>query len=107
MHWHYRLGHIDSNTLNRMITHSLVPKNNTTLTTKNCKYCAQAKNIKQPFKFVSRNTTLLEFIHTDICDNKNYLTRGEKKYFITFIDDYSKYTYVYLVKTKDEAFEKI
>ena len=73
---------------------------------KNCECYAQAKNVKQPFKSVSRNTTLLELIHTDICDNKDHLTRGEKRYFITFIDDYSKYTYVYLLKTKDEAFEK-
>ena len=104
--WHYRLGHIGSNTLNRMIAHNLVPKNSIALTTQNCECCAQAKIVKQPFKSVSRNTTLLELIHTDICDNKDHLTRGGKIYFITFIDDYSKYTYVYLLKTKDEAFEK-
>ena len=34
------------------------------------------------------------------------LTRGGKRYFITFIDDYSRFTYVFLIKTKDEAFEK-
>lgn len=36
----------------------------------------------------------------------NTLSRGGKRYFITFIDDTSKYTYVYLLRTKDEAFEK-
>ena len=49
---------------------------------------------------------MLELIHTDVCDNKDHLTRGGKRYFITFTDDYSKYTYVYLLRTKDEAFEK-
>jgi hypothetical protein len=34
------------------------------------------------------------------------LTRGGKRYFITFIDDYSRFTYVYLLRTKDEAFGK-
>jgi len=34
------------------------------------------------------------------------LTRGVKRYFITFIDDYSRFTYVYLLRTKDEAFGK-
>ena len=34
------------------------------------------------------------------------LTRGGKRYFITFIDDHTRYTYVYLLKTKDEVFEK-
>ena len=33
-------------------------------------------------------------------------TRGSKKYFITFIDDSTKYCYVYLLRSKDEALEK-
>jgi len=31
---------------------------------------------------------------------------GGKKYFITFIDDYSKFCYVYLLHSKDEAMVK-
>ena len=34
------------------------------------------------------------------------LTRGGKRYFITFINNYSHFTYVYLLRTKDEAFGK-
>ena len=34
------------------------------------------------------------------------MTRGGKYYFITFIDDCSRYTYVYLLRTKDEALSK-
>ena len=30
-------------------------------------------------------------------------TRGDKKYFITFIDDCTRYCYVYLLNSKDEA----
>ncbi|GJT62068.1 retrovirus-related pol polyprotein from transposon TNT 1-94 [Tanacetum coccineum] len=45
-------------------------------------------------------------IHTDICDLKSLPTKGENKYFITFIDDYTKYCYVYLLKSKDEAIDK-
>jgi len=33
------------------------------------------------------------------------MTRGGKNYFMTFIDDYSRYTKVYLIKHKDEAFD--
>ena len=32
--------------------------------------------------------------------------KGGYEYFITFIDDYSRYGYVYLMKRKSEAFEK-
>ena len=46
----------------------------------------------------------MELIHTDICE-MDCLSRHGKRYFITFIDDYSRYTYVFPLKTKDEAFE--
>lgn len=36
----------------------------------------------------------------------NTLSRGSRRYFITLIDDVFKYMYVYLLWTKDEAFEK-
>ena len=35
----------------------------------------------------------------------NVLTRGGKIYFITFIDDFSRFTYVYLMRNKDESFD--
>ena len=32
-------------------------------------------------------------------------TRGDKKYFITFIDDCTHFCYVYLLRSKDEALD--
>ena len=60
--------------------------------------------IKKPFKSVERNLDLLELVHTDICELNGILTRGGNRYFITFIDDSSRFTYVYLLKNKDAAF---
>jgi len=48
---------------------------------------------------------LLGLIHTDLVYLKQTRTRGGKNYFVTFIDDYSRYTKVYLIKHKDEAFD--
>ncbi|GKE26616.1 retrovirus-related pol polyprotein from transposon TNT 1-94, partial [Tanacetum coccineum] len=45
-------------------------------------------------------------VHTKICDLKSLPTKGGNKYFITFIDDCTKYCYVYLLKSKDEAIDK-
>ena len=42
-------------------------------------------------------------IHSDLCDFKTIPSRGSKNYFITFIDYCSKYCYVYLLHSKDEA----
>ena len=61
---------------------------------------------KKPFPKVERNSQLLELIHSDIYEINGMLTKGGKRYFITFIDDYSRFTYVYLLKTIDEAFGK-
>ena len=50
-----------------------------------------------------KSNELLGLIHSDICDLKSKPTRGQKNYFLIFIDDYSKYYYVYLIKSKDET----
>ena len=63
-----------------------------------------SKMIKKPFKSIERNTNLLDLIHSDICELNDILTRGGNRYFITFIDDSTRYTYVYLLKHKDETF---
>ena len=55
---------------------------------------------------LSYHTEPLDMIHTDICDLKFAPTKGGNKYFITFVDDSTKYCYVYLLKSKDEALEK-
>nr|GEZ85432.1 retrotransposon protein, putative, Ty1-copia subclass [Tanacetum cinerariifolium] len=54
---------------------------------------------------MDRQSEMLELVHSDICELNGQLTRRGNRYFITFIDDYSRYTYVYLLKSKDQAFE--
>jgi len=56
---------------------------------------------KRAFSKVERNINLLELVHSNICELNDILTRGGNRYFTTFIDDYSKYTYIYLMKHKD------
>jgi hypothetical protein len=53
----------------------------------------------------SRGETLalLELIYFDICEMNGLLTEGGQRYFMTMLDDASRYCYVYLLKTKDEA----
>ena len=47
---------------------------------------------------------MLELVHSDVCGPLSIQARGG--YFITFTDDYSRFSYVYLMKRKFEAFEK-
>jgi hypothetical protein len=49
---------------------------------------------------VNRMTYVLELIHMDICGPFSTATRNGHVYFISFIDDYSRYGYIYLIKEK-------
>ena len=49
---------------------------------------------------------MLEIIHTDVCGPMSVDARGGYRYFLTFIDDLSRYEYIYLMKHKSETFEK-
>jgi len=65
-----------------------------------------SKDANKPFSKVERNSQLLELVHYDIYEINGMCNKGWERYFITFIDDYSCFTYVYLLRTKDKAFKK-
>ena len=102
--WHARLCHINNRYVGIMSNIGLIPR--LTKDIEKCEACNQAKITKWPHKNVERNTKLLELIQTNLCEFEGKLTREGNKYFITFIDDFSKYAYVYLLKNKRDAFEK-
>ena len=60
--------------------------------------------IKKPFNCVEIKSKLLDLVHYDMCELNGMLTRGENWYFIIFIDDFSKFTHIYLLKHKYDAF---
>ena len=53
-----------------------------------------------------RATESFQLIHSDICRPRSVSSLGGSRYYVTFIDDYTRYTSVYFMKTKDEALEK-
>ncbi|GJX20384.1 retrovirus-related pol polyprotein from transposon TNT 1-94 [Tanacetum coccineum] len=103
--WHGRLGHVNFNSMRRLIKFNSIPNFHIDSKYK-CETCVEAKLTRTSFKSVKRKTKPLDMVHTDICDLKSLPTKGGNKYFITFIDDCIKYCYVYLLKSKDEAIDK-
>ena len=71
-----------------------------------CHTCVLNKITKNPYPSVTRQTVLLELVHSDLCDFHSSPSLGNKKYIVTFIDDFSRFCYIYLLFTKDEALEK-
>ena len=48
---------------------------------------------------------VLSLIHSDVCGPMNSSSKGGYQYFITIIDDLSRYGYIYLTKNKSDLFE--
>src|SRR4051812_42407634 len=70
-----------------------------------CEICVETKLVKKPCpSIIERENELFGLIHTNFRDLKHTMTKGGNRYYITFIDDFSRYTKVYLVRNKNEAF---
>lgn len=85
--WHAKLGHLNFNSIKNMIKLELISTNSIE---KQEKYniSVQVKFTKKPFSSVARKNQLLDLIHTDVCDLNRIFTRGGKRYFVIFIDDF-------------------
>jgi secreted Zn-dependent insulinase-like peptidase len=48
----------------------------------------------------------MQIIHSDICGPFPVQSQSHKRYFVSFIDDFTQYAVVYFLHTRDEVFEK-
>ena len=67
----------------------------------------KGKQTKHTKKGATRSTELLEIIHTNICGPFDAPSFGKEKYYITFIDDFSHYTFIYLLHEKSQVVEAL
>lgn len=69
-----------------------------------CETCAKGKICVKPFPKMAENRAdkVLGLVHSDICGPMNKVSAGGARYFLTFIDDYSRYMFVNFLKTRDE-----
>ena len=73
-----------------------------------CKGCARGKNIKNPFlKSETKNKGTLELIHSYVCGTIPSISLSGYEYYVTFIDDYSRKTWIHFLKNKSESVQEI
>ena len=74
--------------------------------TSSCERCILGKHHREKFIYgVSyRAKKPLELVHTDLCGPMQTPSLTGNVYFMTFIDDHSRKTWVYLLKQKSQAF---
>jgi len=97
-----RLSHVSKERLKRLVKNGILTNLNFT-DLDICLDCIKGKQTKHTKKGATRSTQLLEIIHTDICGPFDVPSFGGEKYFITFIDDFSRYEFIYLLKEKSHA----
>ncbi|KFD63371.1 hypothetical protein M514_24458 [Trichuris suis] len=106
--WHRRLGHLSRGSmkllLNGMVTG--IPKNS--VSNIDCITCVKGKQCRLPFPKLQgkRATNLLDVVHSDICGPMQVRSFSGARYFISFIDDFSRKSFVYFLKNKNEALQK-
>ena len=104
--WHLRLGHINLDRINRFVKDGPLRKLNVG-TLPICESCLESKMTKRPFSAKGeRYKEPLQLVHSDVCGPLIAQARGSYEYFVTFIDDYSRYSYVYLMHKKSETIGK-
>ena len=68
-----------------------------------CEHCLIGKTCRKPFYTGTRAEYPLHLIHSDICGLLNVMTRHGKSYFITFIDDFTRFSHIYLISHKHKT----
>ncbi|GJZ09548.1 retrovirus-related pol polyprotein from transposon TNT 1-94 [Tanacetum coccineum] len=105
--WYCRLSHLNFSTLNKLAKDGLargIPKlkfHKDHL----CSACALGKSKKsshQP-KAKDTNQEKLYLLHMDLCGPMRVESINEKKYILVIVDDYSRFTWVKFLRSKDEA----
>nr|GEW13243.1 retrovirus-related Pol polyprotein from transposon TNT 1-94 [Tanacetum cinerariifolium] len=109
--WHQRLSHLNFDTINDLARNDLVsglPKfkyHKEHL----CPSCEQGKSKRasHPPKPVPNLMHRLHLLHMDLCRPIRIASINGKRYVLVIVDDYSRYTWVHFLRSKDEAPEVI
>mgnify|MGYP000070031161 CR=1 FL=1 len=71
-----------------------------------CDVCQFGKQHRLPFPTVrNRSLNKLDLIHLDVWGRAQNVSLGGSRYFIFFIDDYSRHMWIYLIEKKSEAYD--
>lgn len=109
-YWHRVFGHRDPEAVKKISSEELVEdfKLEPCVEKRQCEVCLEGKfsQLPLPKKSMSRSKAPLDLIHSDVCGPMQTMSPSGKRYFITFIDDYSRYCHIFLMNKKSEVFDK-
>jgi hypothetical protein len=108
MLWHQRLGHIGEKGLRTLHGKGMVEgMSNCTLDFDFCENCIYGKHNRVRFPSgATRAKGILELIHSDVFGPVPVPSLGKSVYYVSFIDDFSRNTWIYFLRKKSEVFDK-
>ena len=105
--WHRRLAHVGMRNLQDLLkgNHILGLTNVSFEKDRACSACIAGKQhqSKHPPKNIVSTSRPLELLHVDLFGPPSWDSLGGKKYGLVIVDDYSRYTWVFFLKSKDDT----
>lgn len=103
------MGHLHLAALKHMQNYSMVlglPDQFTSSSMLLCEHCISGKLKTNYFPLVLHQptTSIFALVHTHLCGPMKSSSLGGSKYFLTFIDDFSRYTHVYFLTHEFDVF---
>jgi len=99
--WHFRLGHLSDSRI-KLLQH-IIPDCNV-VSNKCCSVCPLAKQHRLPFHVsTSISKQSFDLIHCDIWGPFSVKSTNGSQFFLTIVDDYTRFTWVYLMHSKSQT----
>ncbi|MBA3284504.1 MAG: DDE-type integrase/transposase/recombinase, partial [Nitrosopumilus sp.] len=110
MLWHKRLGHLSIRQMEKLHSHEGLEglKDEDFKLELSCDVCYLGKQSTNKLSKSHKLNTKErgELIHSDVCGPISPETKGGNRYYVSFIDDFTRKSWVFLIKRKDEVLEK-
>ncbi|GJV83550.1 RNA-directed DNA polymerase, eukaryota [Tanacetum coccineum] len=104
--WHSRLVHVSGSRLRFLASTGALEKLDAH-DISDCSGCKLAKFSALPFdNSVSSSNAPFDLVHSDVWGPSPIYTKGGSRYYVSFIDDFTRYTWVYLMKRRS-VFEDV
>lgn len=104
--WHQRLGHLSYSAMTHLQSATSDFPGFRTLKASPCDDCITGKHPRSPFPSSSSiSHSPLELVHSDVAGPMSTPTIGGGRFFVTFIDDFTRYATVYIIPAKSAVFE--
>jgi hypothetical protein len=103
--WHCRLGHPSQDIVSRVVKNNSLSCSHLQSSESICDACLRAKAHQLPFsQSSSQSNAPLELVYSDVWGHA-VDSFDNTKYYVSFIDDFNKFLWLYLIHHKDEVFK--